>query len=147
MRGRMRCSACLPSIVDALWTDVKGLTLDTGALIALERKDDRMKALLERIAAEPVAVVHIPAGVVAQAFRDGPKQARLMRLLKEAHTRVVALDEQTAYVVGLLLGLRGASDVVDASVVVCARRYGQPVVTGDPEDLRRLDTTVTLHGL
>ncbi len=132
---------------DVLSTEMKGLTLDTGALIALERKDDRMKALLERIAAEPEAVVHIPAGVVAQAFRDGPKQVRLMRLLKEAHTWVVALDEQTAYVVGLLLGLRGVNDVVDASVIVCARRYGQPVVTGDPEDLRRLDSTVTLHAV
>jgi predicted nucleic acid-binding protein len=126
---------------------VKGITLDTGALIALEGKDDRMKALLERIAADPEAIVHIPAGVVAQAFRDGPKQARLMRLLKKAQTRVVALDEQTAYVVGLLLGLRGSSDVVDASVVVCARRYGQPVITGDLEDLRRLDTSVTLHAV
>lgn len=126
---------------------MKGLTLDTGALIALEGKDDRMKALLERIAADPEAIVHIPAGVVAQAFRDGPRQARLTRLLKKAQTRVVALDEQTAYVVGLLLGLRGSSDVVDASVVVCARRYGQPVITADLEDLRRLDTSVTLHAV
>ena len=70
-----------------------------------------------------------------------------MRLLKKTQTRIVALDEQTAYVVGLLLGLRGTSDVVDASVVVCARRYGQPVVTGDPEDLRRLDESVTLHAV
>ena len=126
---------------------MKGITLDTGALIALERKDDRMKALLERIAADPEAIVHIPAGVVAQAFRDGPRQARLMGLLKKAQTRVVALDEQTAYVMGLLLGLRDSSDVVDASVVVCARRYGQPVITGDPEDLRRLDASVTLHAV
>ncbi|MGA9876215.1 MAG: PIN domain-containing protein [Solirubrobacteraceae bacterium] len=126
---------------------MRGLTLDTGALIALERKDERMRALLERIAAEPEAVVHIPAGVVAQAFRDGPRQVRLTRLLKKAQTQVVALDEQTAYVAGMLLGLRGASDVVDASVVVCARRYGQPVVTGDLEDLRRLDSRVTLHAV
>jgi len=142
MRGRMKFSAC-PNPA----TDVKGLTLDTGALIALERKEDRINALLERIIAEPDAVIHIPAGVVAQAFREGPRQVRLMRLLKKTQTRIVALDEQTAYVVGLLLGLRGTSDVVDASVVVCARRYGQPVVTGDPEDLRRLDESVTLHAV
>jgi predicted nucleic acid-binding protein len=126
---------------------VKGLTLDTGALIALERKDDRVKALLDGILAEPGAIVHIPACVVAQAFRDGPRQVRLTRLLKMPQTRVVALDAQTAQVVGLLLGRRGGSDVVDASVVVCARRYGQPVVTGDPEDLRRLDLSVKLRAI
>lgn len=124
-----------------------GFTLDTGALIALERKDERMKALLARVLAHPEAIIHIPAGVVAQAFRDGSKQARLVRLLKETQARVVALDQDTARAVGILLGLRGTNDVVDASVVVCARRYNQPVVTGDPEDLRRLDASVKLHAI
>jgi hypothetical protein len=126
---------------------VRGLTLDAGALIALERKDDRMRALLERLLAEPEAVLHIPAGVLAQTFRDGSRQTRLMRLLKKPQTRVVALDEHTASAVGVLLGLRGADDVVDASVVVCARRYRQAVVTGDPEDLRSLDSRVELHAI
>jgi hypothetical protein len=126
---------------------VKGLTLDTGALIALERGEQRMMALLDRTMAVSGAIVHIPAGVVAQAFRDGTRQVYLRRLIKKPQTKVVALDEQTAYVVGLLLGLRGASDVVDASVVVCALRYRQPVVTGDPEDLRRLDASLKLHAV
>jgi hypothetical protein len=126
---------------------VRGFTLDTGALIALERKDERMKALLARILAHPEAIVHIPAGVVAQAFRDGSKQVRLVRLLRETQARVVALDEDTARAVGILLGLRGTNDVVDASVVMCARRFDQPVVTGDPEDLRRLDVSVELHAI
>lgn len=126
---------------------MRGFTLDTGALIALERKDERMKALLARVHADPETIVHIPAGVVAQAFRDGSKQVRLVRLLKETQARVVGLDEDTARAVGILLGLRGTNDVVDASVVVCARRYSQPVVTGDPEDLRRLDASVKLHAI
>jgi len=126
---------------------VKGLTLDTGALIALERGEQRMMALLDRTLAVSGATVHIPAGVVAQAFRDGTCQVYLRRLMKKPQTKVVALDEQTAYVVGLLLGLRGATDVVDASVVVCALRYRQPVVTGDPDDLRRLDGNVKLHAI
>ncbi len=124
-----------------------GFTLDTGALIALERKDERMKALLSRVLAHPEAIIHIPAGVVAQAFRDGSKQVRLVRLLKETQARVVALDEDTARAVGILLGLRGTNDVIDASVVMCARRYDQPVVTGDPDDLRRLDASVELHAI
>lgn len=124
-----------------------GFTLDTGALIALERKDERMKALLARVLAHPEAIIHIPGGVVAQAFRDGSKQVRLVRLLKETQARVVALDQDTARAVGILLGLRGTNDVVDASVVMCARRYDQPVVTGDPDDLRRLDASVELHAI
>lgn len=126
---------------------MRGLTLDAGALIAVERKDERMKALLERILAQPEAVIHVPAGVVAQAFRDGSKQARLMRLLKGSQTQVVSLEEGTAQAAGVLLGLRGTNDVVDASVVVCARRYRQPIVTTDPDDLRRLDHKVELHAL
>jgi hypothetical protein len=124
-----------------------GLTLDTGALIALERKDDRIKALFERVLEEPDAIIHIPAGVLAQSFRNGPRQARLMRLLKKPQTRVVVLDEPMSYAVGLLLGLRDADDVVDASVVMCARRYRQPVVTADMEDLRRLDASVELFAV
>ena len=92
-------------------------------------------------------MIHIPAGVVAQAFRDGSKQVRLVRLLKETQARVVALDEDTARAVGILLGLRGANDVIDASVVMCARRYDQPVVTADPDDLRRLDASIELHAI
>jgi hypothetical protein len=126
---------------------VKGLTLDAGALIALERGEQRMTALLDRTSTVSGAVVHIPAGVLAQAFRDGTRQVYLRRLVKKPQTEVVALDEKMAYVAGLLLGLREASDVIDASVVLCARRYGQPVVTGDPDDLRRLDANVRLYAI
>lgn len=126
---------------------MQGLTLDAGALIALEHKDARMNALLERTLAHPEAIIHIPAGVLAQAFRNGSKQARLMRLLRGSYTRIVALDEEMAHAVGVLLGLRKASDVVDASVVITARLYRQPVITGDCEDLRRLDSRVALHAI
>jgi hypothetical protein len=126
---------------------LKGITLDAGALIALERGDERAIALLDRVTSIPEAVVHVPAGALAQTFRDGPRQALLMRLLKKRQTHIVALDGQTACVAGMLLGLRGASDVIDASVVVCARRYRQPVLTTDPKDLRRLDSKLMLEAL
>jgi predicted nucleic acid-binding protein len=122
-----------------------GFTLDTGALIALERGDERVTALLNRALATPGAVIHIPAGVLAQTFRDGRRQVALARLLKHHQTDVVPLDDAIARVIGLLLGVRGPGDVVDASVVVCARRYRQPVVTGDARDLRRLDPKVPLE--
>lgn len=117
---------------------MKGVTLDTGALIALERGDPRMTALLARVASIPGAVVSIPAGVVGQAWRDGQRQARLARLLGARETVVAPLDEPTAKAAGALLGRTGMSDVIDASVVLCAAERGQAVVTADPDDLRRL---------
>jgi predicted nucleic acid-binding protein len=123
---------------------LKGLTLDAGALIALERGDERIRALLQRARSDPDAVIHIPAGVLAQVCRDPPRQTRLGRMLAHDRTSVVALDEETARVAGLLLGLRHGSDVIDASVVVCARRHRQGVVTSDPHDLRRLDPRLPL---
>jgi predicted nucleic acid-binding protein len=124
---------------------LRGFTLDTGALIALERGEERVIAMLDRALTTPETTINIPAGVLAQAFRDGSRQVSLTRLLKSPQTSVVALDRVLARVIGVLLGARGVSDVVDASVVVCARRYGQPVVTNDPEDLRRLDPDLSLE--
>ncbi len=40
-----------------------GLTLDTGALLASERGDPKIRALLRRVA-EHGAEVHVPAGVL-----------------------------------------------------------------------------------
>jgi hypothetical protein len=48
----------------------------------------------------------------------------------------VALDLPTARAVGELCALTGATDVVDGHVAFHARRFGQPVVTSDPDDLR-----------
>lgn len=126
---------------------MRGVTLDAGALIALEYKDARMNALLKRFVEHPEAILNIPAGVVAQAFRDGSRQVRLVKLLKDSQTRVVDLDEGLARAVGVLLGARRTTDVVDASVVVCARLNHQPVISGDIGDLRRLDPTIELYSL
>ena len=115
-----------------------GVTLDAGALIALDRDDRRVIVLLAR-AAEAKARVTIPATVLAQAIRQPERQARLARLIRQPTTDVVALDRVDATNVGRLLAGSGTADISDAHVVVCARRSGQRVVTSDPEDLRRLD--------
>ena len=65
----------------------KGLTLDTGALLALERGSPRVRALLRR-ALEAGLPLSVPAGVVAQAWRGGPRQARVARLLADPDVRV-----------------------------------------------------------
>lgn len=126
---------------------VTGLTLDAGALIAVERGDGNVRALLKRVLEQEGAVVNIPAGALAQALRNPARQARLMRLLGRRQVQVASLDTATAYAAGMMLALRGASDVIDASVVICARRYRQPIVTSDVDDLRRLDGTVQLFAV
>jgi hypothetical protein len=118
-----------------------GVVLDSGALIAFERGDRGVVALVAR-ALEREAPLAVPAGVVAQVWRDGARQARLARLLAAPIAGVAALDDHAARAVGQLLGVSGTTGVVDAAVVWCARTRGMAVVTSDPDDLRRIDGSV-----
>ena len=95
-------------------------------------------------AAETNSRVTIPASALAQAIRRPERQARLSRLVRQPTTDVVALDRGDAVHVGRLLVVSGTADVVDAHLVICARRSGQRVVTSDPNDLSRLDPTIEL---
>ncbi len=115
-----------------------GFTLDAGGLIALERNDRRVLALLAR-AHELGLPITVPATAFAQAMRDPTKQVRLSRLVRQPSTRVVPLDHANAAQVGVLLRRTRTADIADAHVVLCARRFGGPIVTTDPRDLRRLD--------
>jgi hypothetical protein len=116
---------------------VSGVTFDAGGLIALDRNDRRVLALVAR-AAERGMRITIPATALAQAMRNPARQARLSRLIRQAGTDLVALNGPDATAVGLLLAGTTTADVVDAHVVVCARRAGQAVVTSDAADLRRI---------
>ena len=120
-----------------------GVTLDAGGLIALDRDDRRVVVLLAR-AVETNSRVTIPASALAQAIRRPERQARLSRLIRQPSSDVVPLDRLDAVNVGRLLAASGTSDVVDAHVVVCARRTAQRVVTSDPDDLTLLDPGVEL---
>ncbi len=120
-----------------------GVTLDAGALIGLDRGDRRVVALLAR-ALENSARVTVPATALAQGLRNPARQARLARLVRQPTTDVVALDRVDATGVGRLLAAAGTADVVDAHVVLCARRNRHAVLTTDPDDLRALDPSLTL---
>lgn len=120
-----------------------GVTLDAGGLIALDRNDRRVVVLLAR-AAETKAPVTVPASALAQVIRRPEPQVRLARLVRQPTTDVVPLDRVDATNVGRLLAASGTSDVVDAHVVICARRGEQPVVTSDPDDLRLLDPEIRM---
>jgi len=89
-------------------------------LIAIERGDPRLQALLDEAQAAG-ADLTVPAGVIAQAWRDGTRQPRSPGLRRLATVTVVPLDEPEARAAGALCGYANTADVVDASVVLCAR--------------------------
>jgi predicted nucleic acid-binding protein len=120
-----------------------GVTLDAGALIALDRSDRRVLVLLAR-ATEKGARVTVPATALAQAMRRPRTQVRLTRLIRQPTADVRALDGVDATSVGILLGATGTRDIADAHVVVCAKRAAQAIVTSDPDALLRLDPSVSL---
>ena len=115
-----------------------GLTLDAGALIALDRGDKRLIALLDRAMAQRLKL-RVPSGVVAQAWRDGRVQVALARFLRIDEVEIIPLGEQLARACGELCGATDTADIIDASVVILARERGDRIVTSDPRDLRRLD--------
>jgi len=117
----------------------RAVVLDTGALIGFERSDRRVVRLFE-LAEE----LHVPAGVVGQAWRNPARQVRLARLLASAEVSVADLDRSTAQAAGHLCGASGTADVIDASVVLLARRHDAVVVTSDGGDLRGMDPIVQL---
>src|SRR5258706_16379290 len=120
-----------------------GLTLDAGALIALERDDRRIVALLDNARKTKREVV-VPAGVVGQVWRDGRTQVQLARLLSSSWVLVEPLDDLRARAAAQLCGMRGTADVIDAAVVICASMRRHVIVTSDPEDLARLDPAAQL---
>ena len=122
---------------------MNGITLDAGAMIALDRNDRRVITLIERCTDRGMRIT-IPAAALAQAMRNPAKQARLTRLIRQPETQLVSLDGPDATAVGLLLAKTGTADVADAHVVVCALRADQAVCTSDADDLRRLAPEVSI---
>jgi predicted nucleic acid-binding protein len=122
---------------------VTGLTLDTGALIALEAGNRQMALLVEQAMAAR-AELAIPAGVVAQAWRGSARQARIAKLLQLQVTSIVPLDARLALRIGARCASAGATDVVDVSVALCASDRGHPVITSDPGDIAKIDPALTL---
>lgn len=116
---------------------MSGLTLDAGALIAIDRGERPILLLLAR-ARETGDEITVPAPALAQALRSPARQVRLVRFCRQPSTDLVALDGPDATAVGLLLARSETADIVDAHVVVCARRAQQTVVTSDVHDIARL---------
>jgi predicted nucleic acid-binding protein len=107
--------------------------LDTGALIALERRRHRMWKVLHRARALGVVPI-VPADVVAEWWR-GRSDIREHIL---AAVVIEPLTERLARVAGeCLAAVRGAT-TVDAIVMASAAQRGDAVYTSDVRDLESL---------
>jgi hypothetical protein len=116
------------------------LTLDAGALIAIERNDATLVKVLAVAVSDRIPIL-IPAGALAQAWRGTSRQARIAKMLQDPAVNVVPLDEPRARLAGVICGRSKTKDVVDASVVLCARENRSTIVTSDPDDIQRVDAS------
>lgn len=114
---------------------LRGLTLDAGALIGYERGATAAEAAIET-ATRAGSPITVPAVVVAETWRGGPRSARVARLLRECD--VEPLDEELARAAGVLLARTPGADTVDACVAASALRRHDAVATSDPGDLAEL---------
>jgi hypothetical protein len=103
----------------------RGLTFDTGALIAIERRGARIKGILAaaRTLAAPITV---PTVVAAEWWRGqkGPV-ARILGVIVEP------LSEEIGRAAGEALARTRRSNAVEAIVVASATRRGDVVYTAD----------------
>lgn len=110
------------------------VVFDAGALIALERGDRQVGAMLAAAAGSGVEA-RTPSACVAQVWRNPTRQARLARAL--VGFVECDLDSRAARDCGVLLARSETADIADAAVSLLAGD-GDTLLTSDPEDIKRL---------
>jgi predicted nucleic acid-binding protein len=110
------------------------IVLDTGALIEVDRGGGRLLAVLLQAKHHRIKAVTSGA-VVAQVWRNGPRQVNLSRTL--TGIEVVPIDDFSGRRVGQLLAHARTSDIVDGHVALLVDP-GDRLFTSDPGDLRHL---------
>jgi hypothetical protein len=108
--------------------------LDAGALVAVDKRDRAVGAMLRVLQRDSVPVL-TSAGALAQVWRDGRRQANLARVLPGVD--IAAVDEVSAKKVGELLEENGSTDLVDAHVALLVQP-GDHVLTRDEPDIKAL---------
>ena len=110
-----------------------GLTFDAGALIALERRRQRMKEIVERALAKDQPIT-VPADVVGEWWRG---RTDLRDSILES-VDIEPLSEALAKLAGEALAAVAGATLVDAIVMASAATRGDIVYSSDVEDLERL---------
>jgi predicted nucleic acid-binding protein len=111
-----------------------GLTFDTGALIALERGNKRMRGVLLAAERERIEAT-VPAAVLIEWWRNGPRQRDVL-----ASVRVEPTSERLAKLAGEAIAAVPGATAIDALVMASAAQRGDVVYTSDFDDLDRLRT-------
>jgi predicted nucleic acid-binding protein len=110
-----------------------GLTFDTGALIALEHRRQRMARVYATAVTDGIAVT-VPAVVIGEWWRGRTDlRERILRGL-----RIELVGDDLAKLAGEALSAVRAATLVDAIVMASAARRGDVVYTSDSHDLERL---------
>lgn len=112
---------------------IRGITLDTGALVAIERRKPRGNRLLE-LAKQRLAVLSVPVPVVTEWWR-GRTDVR-ERILDVVNVEPLSLA--VAKLAGLARTRVPKSTAVDAIVMAFAASRGDVVFTAHADDLERL---------
>ena len=110
-----------------------GLTLDTGALIALERRRQRMRKVVD-VATRDALSITVPLVVLAEWWRGASDLRDLIRRM----VTIEAMDEPLAVAAGEAMARVAKASVADAIVMASAARRGDVVYTSDFDDLQRL---------
>jgi len=110
-----------------------GITFDTGALIALERRSARARKILER-ATELKVRITVPSAVVSEWWRGRSD----LRDAIVAAVRVEPLSERVAKIAGEALAVVKGATAIDAIVMASAALRGDVVYTLDVDDLQQL---------
>ncbi len=112
---------------------MNGLTFDTGALITLERRRDRMVRVL-RAAREVGLPISAPSPFVTEWWRGrSDTRERILAFLE-----IDPVDPALARVAGEALAAIPTATAIDAIVMASAARRGDIVYTSDIGDLTRL---------
>ncbi len=110
-------------------------TLDTGALIALERRRQRMLGFLELARVDKIPIV-VPAMCIAEWWRGRTDvREKILAAVIVEHT-----DDALVRLTGAALAAVPAATCIDAMVMASAARMGGVVLTSDVDDLSRLQT-------
>jgi len=124
-------------------SDLRGVVLDAGLFIAVERRNRVAVSLVDIFTKRKTRLV-TSAGVVAQVWRGHRGQQVPVAFLLH-QTEVVDLTCGVARVLGNMLGATRTSDPIDAHIALLARQRGWPVLTSDPDDMLALDPKLTVQ--
>lgn len=117
-------------------TSIRRFTLDTGALVAIERRKQRAMHLFELLGTG-YAIATVPAPVLSEWWRgrtDVREQILLSVDVEPLSARIACLaGEAVATLKNVKAGL-----TIDAQVMASAALRGDVVYTGDARDLERL---------